>query len=50
MSSKYLVKYNNVKIESYKNLIVWQKAMNLVVFVYQLTEKFPKEEIYGLTM
>ncbi len=36
-------------IESYENLIVWQKSMDLVVLVYKLTEKFPKEEIYGLT-
>lgn len=36
-------------IESYENLIVWQKSMDLVVLIYALTEKFPKEEIYGLT-
>ncbi len=36
-------------IESYGNLIVWQKAMDLVVLVYKLTGNFPKEEIYGLT-
>jgi len=33
----------------YKDLIVWQKAMDLVVAVYILTEQFPKEEAYGLT-
>lgn len=38
-----------IKINSYKDLIVWQKAMELVVKVYELTDKFPKEEIYGLT-
>lgn len=37
------------KIYSHKDLIVWQKAMELVVAVYNLTNKFPKEEIYGLT-
>ena len=36
-------------IESYENLIVWQKAMGLVVLIYKLVYKFPKEEIYGLT-
>ncbi len=36
------------KIQSYRDLIVWQKAMNLVVLVYQLTDKYPKSEIYGL--
>lgn len=36
-------------IHSYKELIVWQKSIDLVVEIYLLTEKFPKEEIYGLT-
>ncbi len=36
-------------IHSYKDLIVWQKAMDLVILIYELTEKFPREEIYGLT-
>lgn len=36
-------------ISSYKDLIVWQRAIELVVEIYKLTEDFPKEEIYGLT-
>ena len=36
-------------IESYEDLIVWQKSMDLVIVVYDLTEKFPHNEIYGLT-
>lgn len=35
-------------INSYKDLIVWQRLMDLVVEVYKLTEQYPKEEIYGL--
>jgi four helix bundle protein len=35
-------------IHSYKDLIVWQRSIESVVAVYKLTEKFPKEEIYGL--
>src|SRR3989344_6577544 len=35
--------------QTYKDLIVWQKAMDLVVKIYQLTDKFPKEEVYGIT-
>lgn len=38
---------NNIK--SYKDLIVWQKSMDLVVEVYKLTENFPREELFGLT-
>jgi len=37
------------KVYSYKELIVWQKAVELSIAVYEITEHFPKEEIYGLT-
>jgi four helix bundle protein len=36
-------------IHSHKDLIVWQKSMDLVCLVYKLTENFPKSELYGLT-
>src|SRR3989344_3360777 len=36
-------------IHSYKELTVWKKSIELVVAVYELTEKFPREEIYGIT-
>ncbi|GIK60861.1 MAG: four helix bundle protein [Ignavibacteriota bacterium] len=35
-------------MHNYKELKVWQKARELVKFTYQLTKKFPKEEIYSL--
>src|SRR3989338_963418 len=35
-------------MHTYKDLIVWQKAIELAVAVYTLTGKFPKEEKYGL--
>jgi four helix bundle protein len=38
-----------MKIHSYKDLVVWKKAMELVVQIYELTEKFPSSELYGLT-
>jgi four helix bundle protein len=34
---------------THKDLIVWQKSINLVTLVYKITNQFPKEEIYGLT-
>jgi len=37
------------KIHSYKDLIVWQKGINLVTAVYELTKDFPKEEVFGLS-
>jgi len=36
-------------IASFKELIVWQKAINLAVLIYGLTDKFPRSEQYGLT-
>ena len=36
-------------IHSYRELIVWQKAMKLVEVIYEITELFPKTEQYGLT-
>ena len=33
---------------NYRDLLVWQKAMELVVECYRLTEFLPKTEIYGL--
>jgi four helix bundle protein len=36
-------------IESYRDLTVWQRAIEMSVALYRTTEKFPKTEIYGLT-
>jgi four helix bundle protein len=36
-------------VQSYRQLIAWQKAMVLVKHIYNLTKEFPREEIYGLT-
>ncbi len=36
-------------VRSYQELLVWQKAMELVEGVYKATHAWPKEEIYGLT-
>ena len=34
----------------YKDLTVWQKAIDLVADAYRATREFPKEEVYGLTL
>ena len=34
---------------SYRDLVAWQKGLDLVVEIYRITERFPKSEIYGLT-
>jgi four helix bundle protein len=35
--------------ESYRDLIAWRKAMDLVTDVYRVTQAFPRDELYGLT-
>lgn len=37
------------EVKSYRDLMVWQKSMDLVVICYKLTSQFPKTEIYGLS-
>lgn len=34
---------------NYRDLIAWQKAMDLVDLIYTISRTFPKEELYGLT-
>ena len=35
--------------KSYRDLVAWQRAMDLVNAIYEITALFPKEELYGLT-
>jgi four helix bundle protein len=37
-----------MKIQSYRELEVWQVAMDLADVVYEITEDFPKREWFGL--
>jgi four helix bundle protein len=36
-------------IKKYRDLIVWQRAMDLSEMIYVKTRQFPKEEMFGLT-
>jgi len=36
------------QIQSYKDLLIWQKGIALVKLVYEICETLPKEEVYGL--
>ena len=36
-------------IKSYRDLVAWQKAMDLVTEIYRVTGNFPKYELFGLT-
>ncbi|WP_109485926.1 four helix bundle protein [Occallatibacter savannae] len=33
----------------YRDLVVWQKSMELAAAIYQLSKQFPREEMYGIT-
>jgi 23S rRNA-intervening sequence protein len=37
------------KISSYKDLIVWQKSIELVTEMYAATSTFPRGDVFGLT-
>ena len=36
-------------VQSFRDLAVWQKSIQMAVGVYRLTQGFPHDEIYGLT-
>ena len=36
-------------MQTYKELLIWQKSKALALFVYKVTAKFPTTETYGLT-
>jgi four helix bundle protein len=37
------------RVQSFRDLLVWQKSMELTVAVYRITQSFPREEGFGLT-
>jgi four helix bundle protein len=38
-----------VLVKSYRDLFAWHKSMSLVTEVYSVTNRFPRDEMYGLT-
>ena len=36
-------------IQSYRDLIVWQRAMDVAAATYELTRGYPRDELFGLT-
>lgn len=38
-----------IKIKSSTDLIAWQQSYQLALLIYQITKKFPKEELYCLS-
>ncbi len=44
-----VVSGQKMSIQSYRQLIAWQKAMELVKLVYEMSDDFPADERFGLT-
>lgn len=40
---------NRPKTKSFEDLLSWQKAHAFVLSIYEITKKFPKDELFGLT-
>ena len=36
-------------VRNYRDLVAWQRAMDLVVEIYGITKSFPRDEIFGLS-
>jgi four helix bundle protein len=39
----------NPRVQSFRDLLVWQKSMELTTAIYRITQSFPREEMFGLT-
>ena len=37
------------EVQSYRDLIVWQRAMDVAAATYELTRDYPRDEMFGLT-
>ena len=37
------------KVESFEDLIVWQEAQDLAVYIYEITKSFPSDEVFAIT-
>lgn len=49
MSEKKIKMGDKGKSRGYRDLIAWQKGMEICELIYRITKGFPKEEMYGLT-
>lgn len=38
-----------MRVKQFRDLLVWQRAMEIAKMVYRVTKNFPKEEMFGLT-
>ena len=43
-----VIRRDTLKVKSYKDLNVWQKGLEIVEKIYNLTKTFPRYEVYGI--
>ena len=48
-TNPYKVSVAERTAHSYRDLVIWQRAIQVCVAVYRLTKNFPRKEIYGLS-
>lgn len=48
-STVHVMRSRHAKVISYRDLTVWQRAMDLVDVAYEITKLFPKDERFSLT-
>ena len=36
-------------VQTFRDLMVWNVSVELVVVIYRVTDQFPRAEVYGLT-
>lgn len=44
-----VVSYQEIQMQDFRKLLVWQKAHRVTLDVYKITKDFPGDELYGLT-
>jgi len=49
VTRKQVTKQQGERLKTHKDLDVWKNSIELVKEIYNVTSKYPKEEIYGLT-
>lgn len=49
VSKQYMLNLEDNQAKGYRKLLVWQESHKLVLLIYKLKKKFPREELFGLT-
>ena len=50
MNATWVIPFTRPAAQTFRDLLVWQKAHQFVLGVYQLTSAFPRQETFGLSL